>query len=506
MPFALPDNAAAARLGQAFRALSLSEETVLRTLGVQDSAQARALPPQQRLSRTGGGTPVETVVRLFMLGVPATADQVNAAALGLTADEFQAAGILRPEGGQLRANMQIFPDGETLLLADMPQMVGNRLTAPHDMVPGPFDATRALADVVIRRPGGTMLDLYCGCGMLAIRAAAHCSQVVAADSNPRAVEFTRFNAALNGIKNITTVQSDKFSAFAGKTFDSIVANPPAVISPEKTFSYRDSGQQLDTLVRTVAQQAASHLAPGGFFQMLAHWAHLQIGNPWQRLAEWFVGLGTQAVIHRTGEIAPPQYAMNWIRATSYESNQQAAEKRARDWLAYYQQQGIIAINTGFITLHKPTAADAPVAGAIPADGRPPWLHIEDIREPLMGPAGDQLARGVANREYLRTATPDSIYDTVLVPAPELRLVHEAVHTPEGWRAVAFAIRLGQGFTRGGPVDSWVPAMIGAMNGKATLGDCVRKVCQDANRPETELKPAATEAARRLLEFGALQRA
>jgi len=504
MPFVLPENAAAARLGQAFRSMGLSEEAVLRVLGVQDAAQARSLPPQQRLSRTAGGTPLETVVRLFMLGVPATADQVNAAGLGLSADEFQASGILRPEGGQLRATMQIFPDGDTLLFADMPQMVGNRLTAPHDIVPGPIDATRALADVVIRRSGGTMLDLYSGCGLLALRASAHCASVVAADSNPRAVEFTRFNAALNGVKNITAVVSDKFGAFAGKSFDAIVANPPVVISPERTFAYRDSGQSLDSLARTVAQQSATHLAPGGTFQMLCHWAHLQLGNPWQRLAEWFVGLGTQVCIHRTGEIAPPQYAMNWIRATSYETTPQGAEKRARDWMAYYQQEGLIAVNTGFVTLLKPSAPGAPVSGAIPSDGRPPWLHIEDIREPLMGPAGAQIDRGFRNREFLRTASDESLYGTALVPAPELRLVHEAAHSNDGWRAISFAIRLGQGFTRGGPVDAWVPAMIGAMNGKATLGDAVRKVCQDANRPEADLKPAALEAAKRLMGFGALE--
>lgn len=506
MPFVLPDHAAATRLGQAFRAMGLSEDSVLKVLGVQDAAQARTLTPQQRLSRTAGGTPLETVVRLFMLGVPASADQVNAAGLGLSSDEFQAFGILRPEGGQLRATMQVFPDGETLLLADMPQMVGNRLSASNDIVPGPIDATRALADVVVRRSGGTMLDMYCGCGLLALRAAAHCSSVVAADSNPRAVDFTRFNAALNGVKNVTAVVSDKFAAFAGKAFDAIVANGPVVISPERTFAYRDSGQSLDSLARTLAQQSASHLAPGGTFQMLCHWAHLQIGNPWQRLAEWFVGLGTQVCIHRTGEIAPAQYAMNWIRATSYETTPQGAEKRARDWMAYYQQEGLIAVNTGFVTLFKPMTPGTPVSGAIPADGRPPWLHIEDIREPLVGPAGDQIERGFRNRELLRTTPADALYDAVLVPAPELRLIHEAGHSGEGWRALSFAIRLGQGFTRGGPVDAWVPAMIGAMNGKATLGDAVRKVCQDANRPESELKPAALEAAKRLLEFGALQQA
>ena len=85
------------------------------------------------------------------------------------------------------------------------------------------------------RPVASVLDMCCGSGVQGICAAAadpHIA-VTALDLSPRAVRFTRFNAALNGLsRRITAECSDLYAAVpAGQRFRAILANPPYIPVP-----------------------------------------------------------------------------------------------------------------------------------------------------------------------------------------------------------------------------------------------------------------------------------
>src|SRR6202040_4203502 len=56
------------------------------------------------------------------------------------------------------------------------------------------------------------IDLGTGSGVHAILASDHCREVIAVDINPRAIDFAKFNAALNNIDNIEFVFSDLFNS------------------------------------------------------------------------------------------------------------------------------------------------------------------------------------------------------------------------------------------------------------------------------------------------------
>jgi methylase of polypeptide subunit release factors len=61
--------------------------------------------------------------------------------------------------------------------------------------------------------------------MHSILASDHCKQVVSVDISPRAIDFARFNCALNGIDNIEFVLGDVFDSVAS-TCDLLLSNPP----------------------------------------------------------------------------------------------------------------------------------------------------------------------------------------------------------------------------------------------------------------------------------------
>ncbi len=115
-------------------------------------------------------------------------------------------------------------------------------------------------------------------------AAGHSARVVATDSSPRALAMARLTAALSGAAFDCRAGS-LFDPVAADAFDLIVANPPFVISPHARYVYRER-LRADDLSRTVVQQAAEHLRPGGIAVLLANWLHIADESWHDRLAGW----------------------------------------------------------------------------------------------------------------------------------------------------------------------------------------------------------------------------
>jgi len=87
---------------------------------------------------------------------------------------------------------------------------------------------RALMETMEIQPGQRVLDIGCGWGALSLTAAACADSVgvFAIDSNPRAIQCTQRNAALNGLTNITAALNCDAECDAPGTYDVALANPP----------------------------------------------------------------------------------------------------------------------------------------------------------------------------------------------------------------------------------------------------------------------------------------
>jgi 16S rRNA G1207 methylase RsmC len=96
-----------------------------------------------------------------------------------------------------------------------------------DGVPAPGHAASSLLKYLFSVRGKSVLDLGCGCGLLAIAAAKlGAGDVWAVDASAAAVDCTRRNAARNGV-DVTAKRGDLFDPVTGRTFDLIVALPQA---------------------------------------------------------------------------------------------------------------------------------------------------------------------------------------------------------------------------------------------------------------------------------------
>ena len=209
--------------------------------------------------------PQADAIRLWLLQQP-----VPVARLGwLALEELTAAGLLAGADAR-RATIELKPygsDHETGWICSDQTPLDHRDARPRsDFVLGASPASTTLAQLIPREPVSSALDLGTGCGIQALHLAGHCDEIVATDTNDRALALAAATARLNGM-SWDLRSGSLFEPVAGERFDLVVSNPPFVITPRRddvpAYEYRDGGRSGDDLVRDLVTGVADVLAPGG---------------------------------------------------------------------------------------------------------------------------------------------------------------------------------------------------------------------------------------------------
>jgi hypothetical protein len=291
------------RLRDALTTAGYTVDAVVGLLGPAASAAlGRAQTTPALLTLAGDRSALATLVRLWPLQAEVALADVAATLPGLVAP-MAAAGIVEVAGTSVRALVDIRPYGDEAhdwwVVCDLLHSLNGRSTpVPADHVPGVGGATTSLAQLTVRRPVGTALDLGTGCGVQAFHLTAQAGRVVATDVNRRALDMARLATALNGLADAVEYrEGDFFAPVAGQRFDQVVSNPPFVVSPATAdsagggrFAYRDAGFAGDELGELLLSRLPDHLAPGGTGQLLANWEH-RSGADWRdRVGSWLAPL------------------------------------------------------------------------------------------------------------------------------------------------------------------------------------------------------------------------
>lgn len=130
--------------------------------------------------------------------------------------------------------------------------------------------SRALLESIIDCQAKQVLDLGCGYGAMGI-IYAHFnpeSFVTLLDNDPRALELTKKNGPLNGVKNIKPFKADVTYATLPWQFDLILSNPPWA--------------QNRSVIPKLLEFAYNHLVPGGKFAVVIN-RTFQLEKPLQKI-------------------------------------------------------------------------------------------------------------------------------------------------------------------------------------------------------------------------------
>jgi methylase of polypeptide subunit release factors len=424
-----------------------------------------ALPLQLRLLRPGER--LSTLVALFYLGAEVPTDDAASALAPARLERLAAAGLVAVDGERTRALVDLVPTEELLVASD--RFEGGSFAEDRDEVLGLTPPTRALASLTIRHPVASALDLGTGSGVLAILAAAHAQRVVGVDLNPRALAFAELNAALNGCENVEWRRGDWLAAVEDETFDLVVCNPPYLISPDSTFTFRDNRLRGDAFCEQLVRGVPAHLAPSGLAHLLVSWGH-RAGEDWSApLRRWVEGTGCDAILLRYASEDPLTHAAEWNESLRGDPERFGA---ALDrWTAYCAELGIERIGWGAVVLRR-------------RDGQS-WVLALTGSGSRMVPAGHHLERLIAAQDALGELDGAS----VLTLADDHRLDR--------------SVRLGGGV---GVLERAFLRLEGGLGTRIELDpEMLEVIASLAGRPLGELPPGALPGVRRLFKLGFLVR-
>ena len=471
------DPAAIVDLGEALRACGYTSEAVRRLLALESpfGFSPRELPLYLRLA--GAESSVGALVRLFLLGAPVARDALPP----LPIERLAAAGVLAEDGDKVRALVEIAPADDVLLAYDRSQAV----PGSADQVLGFSLPTRTLGRLPARAPIEAALDLGAGSGYQALLAARHARRVVATDVNPRALDFARFNTALNGAEGIEVREGDLLEPAARERFDLVVSNPPHVISPDTDFVFRDSALQGDSLAEGLVRGLPGVLAEGGFAHVLLSWAHAPDEEPGAPVTRWLEGSGCDALVLHYASYDPVAYAAGWNRPLRFDA---AAYAAALDrWCDYYRRLGIEALAEGVAVIRRRGDGGASRARTIsPAP--------EEI-----GPAGEHVLRLFGAFDLLAG---DDLLERRLALAPDHRF--EQTGPVDGSRPPTTVLRLEDGLRFQVELDEGLVRLLSQLGQPRRLGEAVAAVAAQAEgaSPE-EVAAAFLPQVHRLVELGFL---
>lgn len=450
--------------------------------GLEQGLRADLQNLQPLLERTSGDTLLALLARLFFVGWPVRAQLCQR---HLRADIFQLcldAGVFVREGEDVAPSVVITPFKDNSLYAsDAPRLrPGN-----PDAVMGPSKVTGLFERAILRNHGRSLLDIGTGCGVLSVMAAAFSDRVIGTDINARAIEFARFNAALNGITNAQFIAGDALAPVKGRKFTHILANPPFFIAASKRLTYSDSPLELDGFVRKLVTEAPAYLEDNGIFQMICEWVQIE-GEPWQdRLRSWTEKSECDVFIL----LGPVSKALDYSERRYQEAGGlygKISEDLLSERLSYLREHRVEYVLSGVITMRK----RAPANWFAVVDGK----HIE-------------AAGSAAVEEQLDCLTLLSDHDDGRWLNIKLRLSPQTEVTQshnlgaEGWTLNSIFLHKPNSLFNDLKLDPGVLRAVEMFDGTRTLKEIAANVHEFLGGSYDETEARCLELAKRLVRSG-----
>ena len=474
--------------------------------GSAQVAEVLGLPGEAALSRsdlagvqrlTRGGSPTETLIRLFLLGLPVPAEQAAAALAPVPVEAAVGTGLLLAETGQVAAALDLRPYSEVdgpdwWLLSDLGADVRpGPLRADH--VLGVGQAATTLAQATVRGSVDRALDVGTGSGVQALHLSRHCRSVTATDLSGRALSFAAANAALNGLR-WQLRQGSLLEPVAGDRFDLIVCNPPFIVGPGFTaedggFHYRDSGLASDSVCQRLVEQLPGRLAEHGTGQLLANWIIPKDADWTSRVAGWLPAHGVDAWIWQREVAEPGEYVALWLRDAGERSGTDRWQARYHRWLDWFAEVGAAAVGMGLVSIRR--------------TDRPSQIVCENVPQAYQPPAGPAIAGWFDRRGWLAGA---DLLAARLVAAPDLVLTTRSLlGTAEepGWQPALSLLGQAGGLRWEVEVDEAVAMLVAACTGQVPVGVLLRLIAESTGLSSDDVIEALLPVLRDLVGRGFL---
>ncbi|MFI9527740.1 methyltransferase [Micromonospora rosaria] len=265
--FTVPKGRAARLLPALFRAVGFTAEQVVATLGATDPVDlvrntgTYALLTDH-LSDQLCRTPAGLLTQLFVRNAPVPADDYRTVLPEELRRALYCSGIVTGTADLVRGRFSVTPVASRYFLSDQLFAFDDagdvELTDGVDVVLPPHASSMALLRYAAEaEPGGPLIDVGSGCGVLGVSLAARHRSLTALDVNPRAAHLSRVNAELNGVAARVLVEDVTTGGFPVPDGSLLLFNTPT------TIRYADGGRSSAAMPPRRALESVVGLLPAG---------------------------------------------------------------------------------------------------------------------------------------------------------------------------------------------------------------------------------------------------
>lgn len=488
--------------------------TAVTALLGEESAAARergVLSPARRVLAQRDASALRTLVRVFLIGDPVHAAELEAALPTLTVAGASGLGLVSETAqSQYRAALSLNPvtiadswSSQALdwwIISDLDDRLRGGPARP-DHVMGVGAATRSLIAQMPPIEIDQGLDLGTGCGVVALHLSLR-GRVIATDISERALRFARANARLNGLGDLIEFrQGDLFAPVDGEQFDLILSNPPFVIAPrsggaENRYEYRQTSRVGDALVEEVVRGGTRRLREAGTLLCLANWECPWGSNGLERVRGW-----VEQASAETGELAawvlerdrvvPARYAEIWARDGGARPGSAEFEEMVEAWIEDFAARRIVAIGLGSIRVHR-----------MAEHGAATFVQLDEASGAFAHTGlGAALTKTFDAGVALQAMSDDIVLETRWVVAGSV--MEDREHVPGVEAPSAITLRTDHPLERRVIADTLLAAAVGACDGELTLRQIADALATLLDVDAAAASEALVSGVRELVWFGML---
>ena len=336
-------------LAERMQQAGYDEASLRRLLGTDEFCRVREGVKGSALRRAGEDTPLAHLGAFWFLGHAREAGLLEGLLGNETLQVLRKLHLVEDGPRGVTARAHLFPCMGRLIFTDLSAHAGDALQQVYWLG---IDSL-SLARSAPRTPVGRALDLCTGSGVQAIMNGAHASESWGVDINPRALEYCRINAILNGLESVSRfVQGSLYDPLPEGRFGLITANPPFVPTPRGDLAlFRPGGETGEEITAGIVAGLAERLDVGGTLALVSQVPVMRNCHALDRVEQWLGGAAgwglayvTMSPMDRENMIAGhvPSRSHFVVRLGLKEGDE-AYRREFDSWLDCYERNGIVGV-------------------------------------------------------------------------------------------------------------------------------------------------------------------
>lgn len=352
-----------------------SEESICQRLNINNlqDIQATYLPYYEK--HLLKNTKLDNLIKLFLIQAPLPLTELD----NLFDQESQSLlfhlGILNNNKNTITSNISLYVCNGFYIATDHRFLFMHQAKLNESPVMYIGRDSAGLSYTAPRYYSAHTLDLCTGSGIQAMTASRYSNQVTAIDINPRAIRFSRFNIQLNGITNIRTLRGNLYGPVSKQKFDTILANPPFVPSPEQTLSFRDGGKNGERILAQIIKEAPLHLTDSGKVFIVTDL--VDVDSYQQKLAHWWPEKNTDRLILKTADRNDVLFSVPHCHYP-FEQSYQDYKTELINWIDNFKAEKMKAVNFGYILIVKQLKQTSYTCKTISNPDKPIYLSSKEF--------------------------------------------------------------------------------------------------------------------------------